>query len=204
MLQEVNNFHPNLEFTLETLNDKRDLAFLDITVHVNEQRMITCKRYQEPTDTGIILNFRSCTPLQHKKDIIRGTMHRLVRCTCNWKKFHEALKVKEKLAKKIISRVFVFKGSKRNAKKFLHYRTKLTRLFAQKTSNDSIKKKKNELPSLCLQQSGNLSLRLQEKLNTAAKINVILTTRELKTCLPTLKLGFEKHLMSHLAYQITC
>ena len=35
LLQEVNDLHPNLEFTLETQNDKSELAFLDMEVHVN-------------------------------------------------------------------------------------------------------------------------------------------------------------------------
>ena len=46
--------------------------------------------------------------------------------------------------------------------------------------------------------TGNLSLGLKEKLNTAAEINVIFTTHKRKTRLSTLKLGFEKHLKSHV------
>ena len=63
-------------------------------------------------------------------------------------------------------------------------------------------KKNNEIPSLVLQYRGNLGVKLKEKLNTAAEINVIFTTRKLKACLPTLKTGFEKHLKSHVVYQI--
>ena len=40
LLQHVSDLQLNLEFTLEALNDKCELAFLDMTVHVNEQRMI--------------------------------------------------------------------------------------------------------------------------------------------------------------------
>ena len=50
-----------------------------------------CTWYQNPSDTGTILNYRSCAPLQHKKIIIQGTIHRLFRNTTNWEAFHEAL-----------------------------------------------------------------------------------------------------------------
>ena len=83
LTQEVNDLNPNLEFTLKILNDMSEIAFLDMAVHVIEQRMITCKWYQKQTETGTILHFRSCAPLQHKKNIIEGTIHRLVRCTSN-------------------------------------------------------------------------------------------------------------------------
>ena len=33
--------------TLSTVNDKRILAFLDMAVHINEQRLITFKWYQK-------------------------------------------------------------------------------------------------------------------------------------------------------------
>ena len=47
--------------------------------------------HQKPSDTGTILNYRSCAPLQHKKSILQGTIHRLFRATSNWEAFHEAL-----------------------------------------------------------------------------------------------------------------
>ena len=131
--------------------------------------MITCKWYQKPTDTGTFLNFRSCTPLQHKKDIIQGTINRLVRCTCNWKNFDEAFKVKEKNWLKNQNPVCSSSKVVNETQKFLHYRTKLNRLFAQKTSNDSLQKNKNELLSFVLQHKDNLSVKLKEKLTTAAK-----------------------------------
>ena len=45
------------------------------------------------TDSGTILNFRGFAQLLQKKNFIEGTLHRLVRCTSNWKNFDEALEV---------------------------------------------------------------------------------------------------------------
>ena len=67
------------------------LAFLDINVNVSSKNNITCHWYQKPTDTGIILNFRSCAPLQHKKNVIQGTVHRVFNATSNWLAFDQAL-----------------------------------------------------------------------------------------------------------------
>ena len=39
--------------------------------------------YQKPSDTGTILNYRSCAPLQHKKRIKQRTIHRLFRANSN-------------------------------------------------------------------------------------------------------------------------
>ena len=50
-----------------------------------------CAWYQKPSDTGTILNYHSCAPLEHKKSVIQGTIHRMFRATSNWEAFHEAL-----------------------------------------------------------------------------------------------------------------
>ena len=63
--RESDNFlHNNLQFTPETPNGSGDLTFLDLDLNVNEYRKISCQCYQKSTDTGIILSFRSCAPLQ--------------------------------------------------------------------------------------------------------------------------------------------
>ena len=68
-----------------------DLTFFDINVNVSSESNITCHWYQKPTDTEIILNFRSCAPLQHKKNVMQGTVHRVFNATPNWLAFDEAL-----------------------------------------------------------------------------------------------------------------
>ena len=65
-LENANSLHKNLQFTLETPNGSGDLAFLDLNINLSEDRKISCNWYQKSTDAGVILNFRSCEPLQHK------------------------------------------------------------------------------------------------------------------------------------------
>ena len=80
-LEYANFFHKNLQFTLETPNGSGDLAFLDLNINVNEDRKIRCHWYQKSANTGINLNFRSIAPLQHKKNVIQGTVHKIFNAT---------------------------------------------------------------------------------------------------------------------------
>ena len=66
------------------------LPFLDTNINVSSKSTITCHWYQKPTDTGIILNFRSCAPLQHK-NVTQGTVHTVFNATSNWLAFDQAL-----------------------------------------------------------------------------------------------------------------
>ena len=77
-LKFTNSLHNNLQFTLEKVNMEGNLAFHQINVNVSSKSNITCHWYQKPTETEIILNFRSCAPLQHNKNVIQGTVHRFL------------------------------------------------------------------------------------------------------------------------------
>ena len=78
-----------------------DLAFLDININVSSKSKITCHWHQEPTDTGIILNFCSCAPLQHKKNVIQGTVHMVFNATSNLLAFNYALEKNKTAGPKI-------------------------------------------------------------------------------------------------------
>ena len=97
LLNSVINLHPNLQFTLETTDDKNSLPFLDMSINVQPEGIIFCTWFQKPSDTGTILNYGSCAPLQYKKSIIQGLIHPLFRATSNWEAFHEALTQTEKI-----------------------------------------------------------------------------------------------------------
>ena len=58
-----------------------------MNLNVNEDRKISYHLYQKSTDTGVILHFRSCAPLQHKKNVIQGTVHRFFNATSEWQYF---------------------------------------------------------------------------------------------------------------------
>ena len=184
LLNEVNKLYNNLEFTIERLNENRELAFLDMTVHVDIKRKITFKWYQKPTDTDTTLNFRSCAPLQHRKNLIEGTVHRLLRCTSDWKNFDEALKINENIWKKNHSpESWSSKVVNKTLEKILTQPPKPPTPKALKQTRFE----KVDVPMFFLQYRGNLSQRFRETIRKVAEINVIYTTRKLKTCLPTLK-----------------
>ena len=80
-LEAANKLHPNLQFTIKELDSNGNLVFLDLNVNVDLAKKVTCGWYQKPTDTGTILNFRGCSPLQYKINVIEVTVHRVFRST---------------------------------------------------------------------------------------------------------------------------
>ena len=66
-----------------------------MNINVNSCKEINCEWYKKPTDTGVVLNFRSCASIQHKKNIVEGTVHRVFRSTSTWQNFDKALKKNE-------------------------------------------------------------------------------------------------------------
>ena len=92
-LRAANLLHPNLQFTIETPNTNGTLAFFDLQISIDKSRKISCGWYQKPTDTGTILNFRSCAPLQYKRSVIEGTVHRVFRSTSTWEGYDKAMKI---------------------------------------------------------------------------------------------------------------
>ena len=91
-LEYANLFQKNLQFTRETRNGSGDLAFLDLCINVNEDRKISCHWYQKTTNIGLTQNFRSCAPLQQKKNVLHGTLHSICIATSDWQFFGVALK----------------------------------------------------------------------------------------------------------------
>ena len=90
-LKFANSLQNKLQFTSEKVNMDGDLVFLDINVNVSSKNNITCHWYRKPTDTGIILNFLSCGPLQHNKNVIQGAIHSVFNATSNWLAFDQVL-----------------------------------------------------------------------------------------------------------------
>ena len=50
--------------------------------------------YKKPINTGVVLNFRSCAPIQPKKTTVEGTVHCVFRSTSTWQKFDKAPKLR--------------------------------------------------------------------------------------------------------------
>ena len=64
----LNDAHPNLSFTKEMATNI--LPFLDTAVSVESEQFIT-EVYRKPTNTGILMNYRSNAPWQWKKALIK-------------------------------------------------------------------------------------------------------------------------------------
>ena len=90
LLSVVNRLHPILKFTIGTLDDSLGLAFLDMRISRSGNRLST-QWYQKPTDTGVTMNFRSFAPVEYKKNIIRGAVHRVFNATSSWESFHQGI-----------------------------------------------------------------------------------------------------------------
>ena len=86
-----NSLHPILQFTLEKTNSEGNLPFQDLKINVSQGRRVICSWYQKPTDTGTILNYRSCAPTQYKRSVIQGTVHRVFMSTSSLEQFDKAM-----------------------------------------------------------------------------------------------------------------
>ena len=89
--EAASELHTNLQFTKEELDSNGNLAFLDLNFNVDSRKKVTCGWYQRPTDTGTILIFRGCTPLQYKRNVIERTFYRVFRITSTWESFGHAM-----------------------------------------------------------------------------------------------------------------
>ena len=99
LLEAAHKLHPNLQFTIEELDSNGNLPFLDLNVNVDSGKKVTCWWDQKPTDTGTILNFRGCAPLQYKRNVIEGTVLRVFTSTSTWENFDQALEKKQWIEK---------------------------------------------------------------------------------------------------------
>ena len=199
LLDTVNNPHPNVQFTLETTDDKNSLPFLDMSINVQPERNIFCTWYQKLSDTGTILKYRSCAALQHKKSIIQGTIHRLFRATSNW----EALTKNEEIwERNQYPRHWVGNIVKDTINQL---RMKEQRTGHKYNTGIAVKQKENtEKQQFVLQYRGNISNEFVKKLNEIHTVQTIFTTRKLTSCLPSLKSSFDNDLKSHVVYKLTC
>ena len=73
------------------INMEADLAYPDINVNVSSKIDITFHWFQKPTDNGIILNICSYAQVQHLKNEIQGTVHRVFNATSNCSAFGQPL-----------------------------------------------------------------------------------------------------------------
>ena len=96
VLEAANKLHPNLQLTIEELDNNGNLVVLDLNVNVDLGKKVTWRWFQKPTDTDIIQFFRGCAPLQYKRNGNEGTFHRVFRSTSALENFDQVLEKNRK------------------------------------------------------------------------------------------------------------
>ena len=174
-----------------------------MSIDVQRVGTIFCTWHQKPSNTGTILNYPSCAPLQCKKSLIQGTIHHLFRATSNWEAFHEALTKNEKIwERNQYPRHWVGNIVKNTINQL---RMKEQRKGHRYNSEVVVKQQVNtEKQQFLLPYRGNISNNFGKKLNKIHPEQTIFTTWKLKSCLPSLKSTFDKDLKANLVYELTC
>lgn len=100
ILATLNNFHPNIKFTIEKERDFK-LSYLD-TLIVRKGEKLTVDWYQKPTSSGRIINYHS----KHPRSMIMNTARNLIRrvLTISDTEFHK--KNKERVKKILVDNNF--------------------------------------------------------------------------------------------------
>ena len=60
---------------------------MGLKINVLQDCVVTSNWLIKPTDTGIVLNYKSCAPTQYERSVIFGTVHRIFRSSSNWEQF---------------------------------------------------------------------------------------------------------------------
>ena len=183
-------------------NSKGNLPFLDLNINVSQGRRVTCSWYQKPTDTGTILNYRSCAPTQYKRSVIQGTVPRVFRSTSSGEQFDKAMETKRaqwltnqypenwsaKVASDALCKFIEGKGEPLDSERCL-----------------SIQSPKNlKPPMLMVQYRDKQSQYFANRLRQLTNVQVVFTTRKLEPCLPSLKSAFSNDLKSRGVYKLSC
>lgn len=90
ILETINSWHKNLDFTLEEENDKGELAFLDIRI-IHKNNKLESTWYTKPTSNGLTLNYHSLSHMMYKKSVIRSLTHRIYNSCSNGNNFHDSM-----------------------------------------------------------------------------------------------------------------
>ena len=201
-LQETNNLHGSLKFTMEQ-EINGELPVLDMKIiHNLETGELSSTWYFKHTDTGLIMNFHALAPKRYKRSVVTGFVHRIYRACSSWQLFHESLeKAKRILERNQYSPAF-YEPLIREA---------LTTIVAEKAKKQVTdpSDKKTEGSSrkmiMMVQYRGKTSESYARALHKMdAPCMIVMTLRKMKTILPSLKPRVEKMLKSGVVYHITC
>ena len=201
-LNEINNLHPNLKFTIEYEKDGK-IPFLDMLL-IHKENRIESTWYCKPTDTGLVMNFQALAPKRYKRGVVSGFIHRIHRACSTWENFHTSMiKAKEILEKNQYPPPFYEDVIAKTLEKIVAPPPpqKLHEQMIENEENTSISKRH----IVTMQFRGSTTEQFVKKLKSCgAPVQVILTLRKLRSCLPSLKAPVEKLLKSDVVYKILC
>ena len=200
-LDELNSLHPNLKFTVEIEKDGR-LPFLDMAISRDDQNRIHADWYRKDTDTGLLLNYHAIAPKKYKRTVVTGMVHRIYNATSSWSRFHHATEEAKTILENNQFPPAFYDPLIKN----------VVEQLADKTKGKDVKdvspggEKTGTTPHMLrLQYRGHATDRYIGKLRKAeAPILPVLTTRKLRSCLPSLKVQSSTSLRSRVVYRITC
>ena len=75
-LEHINSIHPRIKFTYEEMKDNK-IAFLDVEIHLKEDKHVKLMIYRKKTHTDQYLNFESNHHISQKLGIINTFQHRI-------------------------------------------------------------------------------------------------------------------------------
>ena len=86
-LETLNHCHPSVKFTMEIENNGM-LPFLG-TQLLNESTQIQTKVYVKPTNTGLLLHYKSHVDDRYKRGLLKTMLDRAFRLSSNWSYFSD-------------------------------------------------------------------------------------------------------------------
>lgn len=77
LLNLLNNYNKNIQFTVEIENNNKEINFLDTTIIRHDNNTLRFKWFRKPTASNRFLNFHSYTPLKYKINTIKTLTYRI-------------------------------------------------------------------------------------------------------------------------------
>ena len=182
--------HPNLKFTLEVEAEGK-IPFLDLCInHVNDTLSSTW--YCKPTHIGQIMNYHILAPKCYKRSVVAGFVFRVYRACSSWENIHDSVeKVKMILQRNQYPQNFYDPVISNTIEKLV-----FPKVNQKNQEEDATSQKINVVKQTVFIEyrgipSGRFIIRLKP---IGAPLQPVITLREMRTCLPSLKSKIENNL----------
>ena len=92
----IHSLIPSISFTMELATNGK-LPFLGLEIVKLMSRLET-KVYKKPTDTGLLLHYRSHVDVRYKQSLLKTMLNREFKLSSNWQLFHPSSETQGLLA----------------------------------------------------------------------------------------------------------